>query len=143
MFLIWRCILFSPNEIYLCLNCLKEICWLVQRYVHHTLHNFRPMYKPHRRLPFALNFRNLYLLQFDHLAIFATWSWEEQRFRLFLSFFCITFIGTFCLSCFIILCGFWQGGSWFLTKFSLNCKKFWSIKSWYGLYSIMFMFTTF
>ena len=32
MFLIWRCISLSPNDIYLCLHCLKEICGLVQHY---------------------------------------------------------------------------------------------------------------
>ena len=47
MFLIWRCISRSPNEIYLCLHCLKDICGLVQHCVHHILHNLWPMYEPH------------------------------------------------------------------------------------------------
>ena len=36
--LLWHCILLLPSEIYLFLNCLNEICALVQNnYVHHIL----------------------------------------------------------------------------------------------------------
>ena len=45
VFLIWYCISLSPNEIYLCLHSLTEICGLVQYYVHQILYNLWPMYE--------------------------------------------------------------------------------------------------
>ena len=39
MFLIWRCILLSPNVVYMFLHCLKETYALVQHHTHHILQN--------------------------------------------------------------------------------------------------------
>ena len=84
LFLIWRCILLSPNEIYQCLHWLKEIWGLVQHCTHHILHNPWLIYEPHWRLAFALNLRKLYLQQLHHLVIFLEWNWKVQKRYLFL-----------------------------------------------------------
>ena len=44
MLLIWNCILLSPNDIYLFLHCLNEICALVQHHhVHHILQTWNSL----------------------------------------------------------------------------------------------------
>ena len=125
---------------FLCLHCLKEICGLVQHYAHHNLHNLWPMYGPHWRLPSVLDLRNLYLMQFHHLVIFMEWSWEMEKFCLFL--FLLNHFHWNILPPGVSSFSIWLCVSWLFIKFSLNCKNSWSSKSTYGSDFILFMFTT-
>ena len=52
MFLTWRYKSLSPNEVYLRLHYLKEICGLIQHHDYLILNNLRSIYKPHWRLYF-------------------------------------------------------------------------------------------
>ena len=84
IFLKWRYISLSLNEIYLCLHCLKEIRGLVQHCARHILYIIWPIYGTYWRFCFALNLKSLYLLQFHCLVIFVEWNWEMKKFCLFL-----------------------------------------------------------
>ena len=85
------------------------------------------------RLPFDLNLRNSYLVQFHHLLIFLSWSWKLQKFCFCV--FWIIFIAIFFPQCFIIF----SLAVWILIviQVSLSKKKTWSTKSPSGLNVIL------